>query len=72
VERKDTDDWVSACRSVEINGVRDRGRGRKTLDDCVKDLVELGLHREWAFDGVRWRGLLSRNRLTRARIDNGH
>jgi len=45
VEIKDSDDWVSACRSFEVNGVRYRGRGRKTWDECVKkDLVELGLH----------------------------
>jgi len=26
--RKDSDDWVAACRSVEINGVRDQRQGR--------------------------------------------
>jgi len=42
VWRKDSDDWVSASRSFEVNGVRDRGSGRKTWDECVnKDLVEL-------------------------------
>jgi len=30
LERKDNDDFVSACKSVEVNGVRDRDRGRKT------------------------------------------
>jgi len=49
VERKDSDYSVSACRGSEFNGVRDRGRGRKTWDECVKkDLVEMGLHRSWA------------------------
>jgi len=28
----------------------------------IKDLVELGLHREWAMDRVRRRGLTRRNR----------
>jgi len=37
VERKDSDDWVSAGMSFEVNGVCDRGRGRKTWDECVKD-----------------------------------
>jgi len=54
VERKNTDDWFSACRSFKVNGVRDRGRGRKTWDYCAKkDLVEFSLHREWALDRVR-------------------
>jgi len=45
-ERKDSDDWVSAC-SFQINGVRHTDRARKTLNECVKkDLVELGLRRE--------------------------
>jgi len=35
------------CRSFEVNGIRDRSRGRKTWDDYVKDLVE------WALDRVR-------------------
>jgi len=65
-------DWVSACRSFEVNEVRDRGKGRKTWDECVKKhLVELGLHRKWALDRVRWRGLVCRNRPTGASMDNG-
>jgi len=36
VERKDSDDWVSACKSDEFNVVRDRSMGRKTWDECVK------------------------------------
>jgi len=55
VERKASDYWVAACGSFEVNGVRDRGRCRKTWDEFVKkDLVELGLHREWTLDLVRW------------------
>ena len=30
VERKNGDDWVSACRNVVVAGVRCVGRGRKT------------------------------------------
>jgi hypothetical protein len=29
VERKNKSDWVSACRELEIEGVRGKGRGRK-------------------------------------------
>jgi len=57
--------------SFEVHGVRDKGRGRKTWDDCVmKDSVELGLHQEWALDRVRWRGLVCRNLPTCASMDN--
>jgi len=43
MERKDSGDWVSAYRSFEVNVVRDRGWGRKTWDERVKNhLVELG------------------------------
>jgi len=43
VERKDSEDWVSACRRFEVIVVRDRGRGKKTWVACMKkDLVELG------------------------------
>ena len=32
VERKSGDDWVLACRNVEVAGVRCAGRGRKTCE----------------------------------------
>jgi len=32
VERSDRDDSVSACSSFEVNGVRHRGRDKKTGD----------------------------------------
>ena len=28
VERKQPDDWVSACRNIEVESVKGRGRGR--------------------------------------------
>ena len=37
VERKDTDDWVSACRNMALSGERGRGSGRKTWKECVAD-----------------------------------
>ena len=36
VERKSGDDWVSACRNVEVTGVRRVGRGRKTWQRMCK------------------------------------
>ena len=60
VERKNGDDWVSACRNVVVAGVRCVGRGRKTWRECVKDDTdELGLHPEWAVFKAVWRGLIS-------------
>ena len=61
VERKNGDDWVSACRNVVVVGVRCVGRGRKTWRECVKeDTDELGLHPEWAVFRDVWRGPISR------------
>ena len=59
VERKNGDDWASACRNVMVAGVRCAGRGRKTWRECVKDdMDELGLHSEWVFRDM-WRSLIS-------------
>ena len=56
VERKNGDDWVSACRNVVVAGVRCAGRGRKTWRECVKDdMDELGLHSEWVVFRDMWR-----------------
>ena len=30
VERKENDDWVSACRELQVEGTRPIGRGRKS------------------------------------------
>jgi hypothetical protein len=70
LERKCVDDWVSACRVLEVPGVMGRGRGRKTWGECVDgDMRLLGLKREWALDRVKWRGLISGNRPTRASME---
>ena len=53
LEQKCVDDWVSACRVFEVPG----------------DLRLLGLKKEWAQDRVRWRGLISGNRPTRAGME---
>jgi len=70
LERKNVTDWVSACRSCAVVGSRSRGRGKKSWCECVKgDMKAMGLRAEWARDRVRWRGLLSGKRLTRASMD---
>ena len=70
LERKDSEEWVSACRRVEVVGVRGRGRAKKTWDECVRnDLDLLGLRREWAQDRVKWRGLILGKRPTRASME---
>src|SRR5664279_3777451 len=56
LERKSPDDWVAGCRDLEVDGVKRKGRSRKTWGECVRnDMVSLGLKRDWAPDRVRWR-----------------
>jgi len=44
VERKDDNDWVKRCIMCEVEGIRPRGRPKKTWWDCVKnDMGSLGL-----------------------------
>jgi len=56
VERMNGDNWVSACRDIKMEGVRGRGRPKKTWQDCVsEDMKRLGLKREDAQDRALWR-----------------
>ena len=62
VERKEVDDWVSACRNLEVAGSRGRGRSKMTwrarLDGDMKDM---GLKLETAMDREKWRcGIMGR------------
>ena len=61
MERKNGDDWVSACMNVVVAaGVRCAGRGRKTWRECVKDDIdELGLHSKWVVFRDMWSSLIS-------------
>ena len=67
VERKDADNWVSACRNMAVSGERGRGRGRKTWKECVADdMRQLRLRQEDAQDRAVWRNGILGNRPTRA------
>ena len=56
VERMVGVEWVSACRSVKVDGKGCRGRPRKTLLECVKeDMKELNLKPEMAQNHAQWR-----------------
>jgi hypothetical protein len=43
VERKQPDDWVSACRHIVVESVKGRGRGRpwKTWRECVVEDISM-------------------------------
>ena len=40
VEWKDDNDWVQRCIMWEVEGIRQRGRPKKTWWDCVKNDME--------------------------------
>ena len=62
LERRNVDDWVSACRKVEVAGARCKGRNRKTWKECVDDDIKvLGLHPEWAVFRDVWRDFIWAN-----------
>jgi len=67
IERKNANDWVSACRELEVTGERGRGRGRKTWKGCVADdMRKLKLKQEDAQDRAFWESGILGNRRTRA------
>ena len=73
VERKEVDDWVSACRNLEVAGSRGRGRPRMTwrarLDGDMKDM---GLRPEMVMDReMRWCGIMGRTSDPHKRENNG-
>ena len=62
LERRSVDDWVSACRKVEVAGARCKGRKRKTWKESVdKDMKMLGLHPEWVVFRDVWRDFVWAN-----------
>ena len=62
VERKGVDDWVSACRNLEVGGNRGRGRPRMTWSAQLDgDMKDMGLRPEMAMDRGKWRcGIMGR------------
>src|SRR5208282_1075644 len=62
VERKQPDDWVSACRHIVVENVKGIGRGRprKTCRECVEeDMSKLKLSVKDTQDRtVWWSGIL--------------
>ena len=56
VERKDDNDLVKRCITWEVEGIRQRGRPKKTWRDCVKnDMESLGLSQKDAQSRNKWR-----------------
>ena len=56
VEQKDDNDWVKRCIAWEVEGIRPRGRPKKTWWDCVKnDMESLGLSQKDAQSRNKWR-----------------
>src|SRR6267154_2198317 len=55
VERKAADDWVSKCRSLEVEGNIRKGRGKKAWMECVAtDMRGFGLKKEDAQNRSLW------------------
>ena len=57
LERKSVDDWVSACREIEVAG-RDVRGGIGRPKKSVQGIEVLGLHPEWAVFRDVWRDLI--------------
>ena len=56
VERKDDNDWVKRCITWEVEGIRQRGRPKKTWWDCIQnDMESLGLSQKDAQSRNKWR-----------------
>ena len=56
LERKETGDWVSACRNMAIVGNAGKGRPKMRWNEVVKDdLKKCGLDRGLAKDRERWK-----------------
>ena len=70
---REVDDWVSACRNLEVAGSRGRGRPKMTwrarLNEDVKDMR---LRPEMAIDREKMRcGILGKKSVLHKRGNNG-
>ena len=53
---KSTDDWVSGCRGLAVDGARGVGRGMKTWKQCLDtDMKDLNLTMKDAQNRTKWR-----------------
>jgi len=58
VQRKNVSDWISACRELQVERTKIKGRSRKTWIECVKvDMKRFGLVKEDAHNRDKWRSL---------------
>ena len=63
VMRKQDEDWVKKCISMEVDGKKPRGRPKLTRMDTVKsDMNRMDLTPVLAHDRNVWRRLISRRR----------
>jgi hypothetical protein len=59
VERMTSEEGVATCRAMIVGGVKGRGRGRKTWEECVRnDMGKFNLTKEMAKDRNLWRSLI--------------
>jgi len=59
VERKADNDWVKHCITWEVEGIRQRGRPKKTWWDYVKnDMESLGLSQKDVQSRNKWRSII--------------
>jgi len=70
VERKDSDDWVSAYRSFKVNGVKDRGGSRRTWVECIRR-TWLNLFSRLGFGSSYVEGSNIQKPSNRASMDSG-
>ena len=59
VLRKDDDDWVKKCMEYEVEGLRPRGRLKRTWREVVReDCQARKLNKEDAVDRCKWRKMI--------------
>ena len=69
VERIDDNDWVKRCMTWQVEGIRQRGRPKKTWLDYLKDDTEsLGLSQKVVEFRNKWRRRIDQLVTTNARV----
>ena len=68
------DDWVSACRNLEVAGSKGRGRPRMTWRARLDgDMTDMGLRLEMSMDQEKWRcGIMGRTSDPHKRGNSGN